>query len=85
MRLDSWEVPPVFRELARAGDVAHAEMFRAFNMGVGMVALCDRADADAVIGASAAAGVPAWHLGEVTEGAGRVVLAGRAPAARGGG
>ncbi len=86
VRLDSWEVPPVFRALAEAGDIAPAEMFRAFNMGVGMVALCDPADADAVIRASAAASVPAWILGEVTGGgSGRVVLDGRATAARGGG
>ena len=85
VRLGSWEVPPVFRERARAGEVAQDEMFRAFNMGVGMVALGDPADADALIGASAAADVPAWILGEVTDGSGRVVLDGRATAALGGG
>ena len=76
VELASWEVPAVFRVLGAAGAVARDEMFRAFNMGVGMVALCDRSDADAVIAAAAAAGVPAWVLGDVVAGTGRVQLDG---------
>ena len=34
----SWEIPTLFRELERAGGVARDEMYRTFNMGVGMVA-----------------------------------------------
>ncbi len=37
----SWRVPPIFEFLARAGEVADAEMFRAFNMGIGMIVACD--------------------------------------------
>ncbi|HEX2699812.1 MAG TPA: phosphoribosylformylglycinamidine cyclo-ligase [Acidimicrobiales bacterium] len=37
VRLDSWEHPPIFGEIQRAGDVADAEMARVFNLGVGMV------------------------------------------------
>src|SRR5690606_21140857 len=45
----SWEVPNVFRVLQEAGDVPAEEMFRAFNMGVGMVVVCDAAHAGTVI------------------------------------
>jgi phosphoribosylformylglycinamidine cyclo-ligase len=72
--LASWEVPPVFRVLESAGGVPRADMLRTFNMGVGMCAVVDPADADAVLEAAAAAGVPAWMLGHVGPGTGRVIL-----------
>ncbi|KAM1014198.1 hypothetical protein EV1_043723 [Malus domestica] len=34
---DSWEVPPVFKWIQKAGRVEEAEMRRTFNMGIGMV------------------------------------------------
>ena len=36
----SWTVPPIFDDIALAGPVADAEMFRVFNMGIGMVLAC---------------------------------------------
>jgi phosphoribosylformylglycinamidine cyclo-ligase len=42
---------PVFQWLARTGGVAQAEMLRAFNCGIGMIAVVDEAQADAVIAA----------------------------------
>jgi phosphoribosylformylglycinamidine cyclo-ligase len=68
----SWTVPNVFAQLQRAGDVPTAEMFRAFNMGVGMVVIVAPDDADAVLASAAAAGVPGWRLGQVVAGSGRV-------------
>ncbi len=72
--LTSWEVPNLFRQLAAAGAVAPDEMFRAFNMGVGMVVLCDPAVADRVVAAGQGAGIPAWVLGTVRPGSGTVLL-----------
>ena len=73
---DSWEVPNVFRVLADAGGVARDEMFRAFNMGVGMVVITDEQGAVAVRSSAAAAGVEHWMLGRVVPGSGRVILKG---------
>jgi phosphoribosylformylglycinamidine cyclo-ligase len=70
----SWEIPAAFRVLAEAGQVPRDEMFRAFNMGVGMVVICDRSDAETVISSAAAAGVRGWRLGEIVAGSGSVVL-----------
>ena len=42
---------PVFKWLAKAGGVAEAEMLRAFNCGLGMVAVTNEAHADAVAAA----------------------------------
>ncbi len=36
----TWEVPPVFTLMQRLGDVPRDEMYRDFNMGVGMVVVC---------------------------------------------
>lgn len=74
VNLRSWEVPNLFRVLGEAGGVARDELFRAFNMGVGMVVICDPAHASAVIEASRAGGIPAWTLGHVGPGAGTVRL-----------
>jgi phosphoribosylformylglycinamidine cyclo-ligase len=60
IRTESWEVPPVFRVLQREGGVERGEMFRAFNMGVGMIAVVPAADADGTVAALGAAGERAW-------------------------
>ncbi|HVT41206.1 MAG TPA: phosphoribosylformylglycinamidine cyclo-ligase [Gemmatimonadaceae bacterium] len=73
----SWDVPGVFRVLERAGHVDHDEMFRAFNMGVGMVVITDGAGARRVCETATAGGVGAWTMGTVVAGSGSVFLHGR--------
>ena len=70
----SWELPALFRVLERAGGVDRMEMYRAFNMGVGMVVIAPRDAGDAVLGSARAAGERAWVLGDVRTGEGRVRL-----------
>ncbi len=70
----SWEVPGVFRVLQEAGAVEPAEMYRTFNMGVGMVVICAPADVKAVLSAASAAGVAGWKLGSLKPGSGVVIL-----------
>ncbi|MBY0458447.1 MAG: phosphoribosylformylglycinamidine cyclo-ligase [Gemmataceae bacterium] len=65
---DAWPVPPVFGWLQRCGDVADAEMFRVFNMGIGFVVICVPDVADAVLARLAGEGVAAWRLGDVRAG-----------------
>ncbi len=64
-RIDTaaWTVPPLFRLLQRAGAVAAPEMYRVFNMGVGMVCVL-AADADP----SVPAALGALPIGEVVAG-----------------
>ena len=71
----SWRVPNLFAQLGRAGAVPESEMFRTFNMGVGMVVVTKPADADAVIRSARNAGISAWTLGRVVRGSGQVNLA----------
>jgi phosphoribosylformylglycinamidine cyclo-ligase len=70
----SWRVPNLFRVLEEAGDVAREEMFRAFNMGVGMIVATGADSVDRVIASARAAGVRGWALGRVTAGSGCVNL-----------
>ena len=67
-----WEVPNLFRQLERAGEVDRAEMYRTFNMGVGMVVITDEAGAEAVQASAAAAHIGNWRLGRIVRGAGQV-------------
>ncbi len=57
----SWTVPPLFTWLQQAGGVGTEEMFRAFNMGVGLILVCAPAHADALLGALPGA----WVVGGV--------------------
>jgi phosphoribosylformylglycinamidine cyclo-ligase len=70
----SWVVPNQFQVLQRAGEVSRQEMFRTFNMGVGMVVITDASSATAVISSARTAGVEAWIAGRVVRGSGNVIL-----------
>ena len=64
----SWEVPNVFRVLQSGGNVSEEQMFRTFNMGIGMVAIVRSADADSVVRDLREAGEDAWTVGEIVPG-----------------
>jgi len=64
----SWELPVLFRVLQRAGRVEEAEMFRAFNMGIGMTVIADPSAADSLVAAFRADGEDAWIAGEIVAG-----------------
>jgi len=70
---DSWSVPPVFDFLQRAGDVDEAEMYRVFNMGLGMLIVVDPDD-EAKFGRLARS-LEAVRVGEIVSGKRRVELA----------
>jgi phosphoribosylformylglycinamidine cyclo-ligase len=76
----SWRPGPVFGLLAERGGVEAPELERAFNMGVGMVAVIGPEDADRALRLLAERGLPAWVIGQVTVGSGSVRLTGKHPA-----
>jgi phosphoribosylformylglycinamidine cyclo-ligase len=71
IRLGSWPVPPLFTLIQRLGEVNPKEMYRVFNMGIGMLAVVARDDADAVRRM-----IPeeTWIVGELTAGEPKVTF-----------
>jgi phosphoribosylformylglycinamidine cyclo-ligase len=68
----SWDVPPVFRLLEGRGGVEEKELFQVFNMGIGMAVIVAGEKADAALRFIRAQKQPAWLIGEVARGAGKV-------------
>ena len=73
---EAWEVPVVFKKLQEWGNVAWKEMYRTFNMGVGMVLVVDPSEADAVRAHLTQAGEIFFELGEVIPGEQKTIMKG---------
>ena len=65
---NSYEVPAIFRLLAKEGDIAEEMMYNTYNMGIGMMLALDAADADKAVQALTEAGEKAWIVGRVEAG-----------------
>ena len=64
IRKDSYEVPQIFKLMAREGKVEEKMMYNTYNMGLGMVLAVRPEDADGTIAALKAAGDTAYIVGE---------------------
>ena len=65
----AWEIPPIFTLLRSRGGIEITEMFRTFNMGIGLIAVCAAADRHEVLRRLAEAGEPAAAvIGTATSG-----------------
>ena len=65
----AWRVPPIFVWLQRTGQVPPDDMFRAFNMGIGLIVACAASDERRVLEALEEAGEPAARrVGEIRTG-----------------
>ncbi|SDF56359.1 phosphoribosylformylglycinamidine cyclo-ligase [Sporomusa acidovorans] len=64
----AWPQPPIFALLQEWGGVSAAEMYRTFNMGIGMLLLVAAEDADSVQAAIASRGEQSYRIGRVTAG-----------------
>ena len=74
IRKDSYEVPAIFKMLAKEGDVSEQIMYNTFNMGIGMMVVVDKADAGNTMAAIMKAGEKAFVIGEIKEGEKGVTL-----------
>lgn len=66
IQLDTWQRPDLFNILQEAGNVERNEMYRAFNMGIGMVLSVAESDAEDIIDRLKGLGDQAWIIGEIT-------------------
>jgi phosphoribosylformylglycinamidine cyclo-ligase len=72
IRRRAWAVPPIFRLLQERGGIGDDEMFRVFNMGIGLVVVCAASDADDITAALQRAGERPARLGTIVPGPKRV-------------
>jgi phosphoribosylformylglycinamidine cyclo-ligase len=64
----SWPVLPIFTLMRQIGNVSESEMYRTFNMGVGMVIVCSPADANAIASHLMDLDENCYRIGTVTSG-----------------
>ena len=70
----SWPLLPIFRLMQEIGNVSEAEMYRTFNMGVGMVLVTSAADQSAVESHLQKQGAAVYQIGRVTKGFREVLI-----------
>lgn len=63
----SWNVPPIFDVIEKAGNVNHAEMFNVFNMGIGMVLAVDENKAEEALSTLSENNETAYVIGKMIE------------------
>ncbi|MBO8171700.1 MAG: phosphoribosylformylglycinamidine cyclo-ligase [Bacillaceae bacterium] len=71
-RLDAtrWPQRPIFQVIQRLGDIPNEDMYRTFNMGIGMTVIVSREDAERARGVLEAAGEEVYQIGEIVSGEG---------------
>ncbi len=74
IKKDSYEVPAIFKMMAREGQVEEKMMYNTYNMGIGMVLGVDPADVDKTMEAIRAAGEIPYVIGKVEDGEKGVTL-----------
>lgn len=70
----SWKVPPIFEFIREQGEIELTEMFRAFNMGIGMILIVSKSTEEQVQAMLRSKGESPVVLGQVVKGSGKVVL-----------
>ena len=70
VRRGSWDVPAVFRVIQKGGEVSDEEMYRTFNMGIGMIAVVSPGELHEVEHSLERRGETSFVIGSVVEGNG---------------
>jgi phosphoribosylformylglycinamidine cyclo-ligase len=74
IKKDSYEVPAIFKLLAKKGNITEQMMYNTYNMGIGMMVVVDKADVDKTMEAIKAAGEKSFVVGEIKAGQKGVTL-----------
>ena len=70
----TWRVPALFQFLSEQGELTFDECYRVFNMGIGLALVTNPEQADVVIKRCRSLKCPAWDIGAITSGNGKVLL-----------
>ena len=68
VRKDSYEIPAIFKLIAKTGDIKEEMMYNTFNMGIGMVIAVDKSDISETLEALKSSGEVAYEIGYIDEG-----------------
>jgi phosphoribosylformylglycinamidine cyclo-ligase len=68
VKVGSWDIPPIFRVLAERGEVPEDDLWRTFNMGVGLVLIVAPKKLEKVLKRLRRAGCPGFPMGNVVKG-----------------
>lgn len=74
IELSSWPIPKIFRLIQRLGEVDHDEMYKTFNMGIGMVLVVDAKDVNRLMQYLARKNETAYLIGEISKGNREVII-----------
>lgn len=74
IELNSWPIPRIFRLIQRLGEVDHNEMYKTFNMGIGMILVVDGKDANRLLQYLARKKETAYLIGEIAKGNREVII-----------
>lgn len=74
IKRNSWPVLPIFEAMRRIGNIEEAEMYRTFNMGIGMVVVCARTDVAEITSQVRERGFNCFEIGRVNQGQRNVVI-----------
>lgn len=74
IKKDSYEVPAIFKMMAREGNVEEKMMYNTYNMGIGMVLAVAPSDVDRTMAAIKEAGDTPYIIGEIKDGEKGVTL-----------
>ena len=68
VRKDSYEIPAIFKLMAKTGDIKEEMMYNTFNMGLGMVIAVDKSDVSKTLEALKSSGESAYEIGYIEKG-----------------
>ena len=69
-----WEVPAIFSVIQKRAGISNKEMYRTFNMGIGMVIVVSRADVKKAHETIKKFRLKSWTIGEIIKGNGEVII-----------
>ena len=68
VRKDSYEIPAIFKLMAKTGDIKEEMMYNTFNMGLGMVIAVDKSNVSKTLEALKSLGESAYEIGYIEKG-----------------
>jgi phosphoribosylformylglycinamidine cyclo-ligase len=69
-----WEIPEIFRVIQKRAGIGDRDMYRTFNMGIGMVMVVSKSDVKKTHDIMKKFGLKSWTIGEIIKGSGEVII-----------